>query len=151
MLEADGVTVRKWFEPGAPVRVPVKDYLEISGLTMDTPLTTTVPNVLPAPAQQFPIARVTGMDFQVTISYHNKYDKGNMHYSSDPEKENVAYIRAVGEVRWNSQQRLDFGETPPGPDGTGLYRSRYMYNTSFKFIAVGSYVFSNSELEQILF
>jgi hypothetical protein len=139
-------TVRAWFEPGQTIRLPIKDLLEIAGLdlyqTFDKAEDAAVknPNFAPIGAK-FPSTRVTGAQFKIEISYHNKDDRQNMH----PDKGDgyVAYVSVDGEQKWNSQQRMDYGSTPPGPDGSGLSRSRYMYNLSFEFYTKGSYSYQD--------
>jgi hypothetical protein len=150
VMNADG-TVKRWFEPGAVVRLPIEELLDIVGFDLDTTLLdSTTPNVFGPPAVAYPSARVTGMEIEIDISYHNKDDTANKHYErsvmesfvgSDEDKPYafVAYIYVKGLVKWNSQQRIDFGAQPPGPDGTGLKRTHYMYNMSFRFRTRGSY------------
>jgi hypothetical protein len=124
------------FAPGESVSIPVKKFLEIIDLKLDdTELEAAVPNLLAAPARKKPIARITGVEINVDISYHNPTDNGNKH----KDKGYVAYITCKGRAKWNSQQEVSYGATPPGPDQTGLTRSRYMYNLSMKFRTQGKF------------
>jgi hypothetical protein len=140
LMGTDGMPM-KWFAPGETVKLPLKDLLEITGVDLDaTKHSSTAKNVFPAPASEYPSARVTGMEITLSISYHNKDDRKNLH--SD-QYDYVAYITAKPQVKWNSQQRMDYGATPPGPDGTGLRRSHYMYNISITFLHYGSYSYTD--------
>jgi len=152
--------VKQWFLPGKTIRLPIKDLLEIAGVDLDKTVDTEEEAAVKdknfaTVGAKYPSARVTGAQFKIEISYHNKNDRSNFHpdkgceessEDEDPSCGFVAYVTVSGEQKWNSQQRMDYGSTPPGPDGAGLSRSRYMYNLSFEFFTKGSYSYQDSSM-----